>query len=224
MLKQYKNFKRDSGLKVKDTDYVFTNWDNNRVWDPNRFTAEWCTFRKENNIKKNVAVHGMRHSNATFLLSTGMPKKDVAKRLGHTPEVLDRTYTHSSEEDDEKLLAEIEKNFYNKAHEKQLLFSTSSIISVIAGYIENEYKSNNYKLLDFLSNDRVTQDNIDQYLSSCQEYLLSIYPILDIFADKNIILNEKIFNEKLENFVSFMGNEKPIVKPADALEIYNKDI
>lgn len=224
LLKQYKNFKRDSGLKVKENDYVFTNWDNNKVWDPNRFTSEWCVFRKENNIKKNVPLHGVRHSNATFLLSTGMPKKDVAKRLGHTPEVLDRTYTHSNEDDDEKLVEEIERSFYKDEHEKQVMFPTNSIISIVSGFIDNEYKNENYKLLDFLTNDRVTNDNIDNYLSTCQDYLLSIYPILDIFADKNIIPDVDTFNNKLSSFVSFMGNEQPIVKPNDALAIYNKDI
>ncbi len=40
LLTQYKNFKKDSGLRIKDSDYVFTNRDSNKVWDPNRFTAE----------------------------------------------------------------------------------------------------------------------------------------------------------------------------------------
>lgn len=224
LLKQYKNFKQDSGLRVKDTDYVFTNWDNNKVWDPNRFTSEWCTFRKEHNITKNVPLHGIRHSNATFLLSTGMPKKDVAKRLGHTPEILDRVYTHSSEEDDEKLVNEIERQFYREAHIKQVKISTASIISVIAGYVDNEYKVDNYKLLDFLSNDKVNDGNIHQYLKPCQDYLLSIYPILDIFQNENVITSEKVFRDKLGIFVSFMGYEKPVVAPDDALEIINKNI
>lgn len=41
-----------------------------------------------------------------------MPKKDVARRLGHTTEVLDRIYTHSGEEDDKKLVEKIEESFY----------------------------------------------------------------------------------------------------------------
>ena len=223
LLKQYRNFKKDSGLKVKDSDYVFTNWDSNKVWDPNRFTAEWATFRKEHNITKNVPVHGVRHSNATFLLSTGMPKKDVAKRLGHTPEVLDRVYTHSNEEDDEKLVNEIEKNFYGNTAKKEQ-FKTASIISIISGYIDNEYKKDNYALLDFITNDHVDNENIDSYLKPCQDYLLTIYPILDIFKDNKVIPNEKIFNEKLTNFVSFMGNENTINFPDEPIKKYEKQI
>jgi integrase len=224
LLKQYRNFKNDSGLRVKDTDYIFTNWDNNKVWDPNRFTAEWCTFRKEHNITKNVSLHGIRHSNATFLLSTGMPDKDVAKRLGHTLEVLGRVYTHSNEEDDKKLVAEIEKSFYGNSQKKQMQIPTASIISIIAGYVDNQYKADNYKLLDFLSSEKINSDNINNYLKPCQEYLLSIYPILDIFQNENVVPNEKVFNEKLENFVSFMGTIKPVVAPDDDLSIIHKNL
>lgn len=224
LLKQYRNFKNDSGLRVKDSDYVFTNWDSNKVWDPNRFTAEWCTFRKEHNIKKNVALHGIRHSNATFLLSTGMPDKDVAKRLGHTPEVLARVYTHSNEEDDKKLVDEIERSFYNKEQKNQVLFPTASVISIIAGYTDNAFKVDNYKLLDFLSKDRITNENINSYLKACQDYLISAYPILDIFQNENTIPNEEVFNQKLENFVSFMGKEISIVAPNVNLKDLNKNI
>lgn len=224
LLTQYRNFKKDSGLKTKDTDYVFTNWDNNKVWDPNRFTAEWCTFRKEHNITKNVPLHGIRHSNATYLLSIGVPRKDVAKRLGHSVEVLDRTYTHSSEDDDDKIVEQMENRIHTEIRKNQVQVSTASIISVIAGYIDNEYKVDNYKLLDFITGDRVDKDNLSHYLESCQNYLLSIYPVLDIFQDNNIISNEIIFKEKLENFVSFMGDTKPVLAPNDAIEIMHKNI
>lgn len=214
LLKQYKNFKKDSGLRVKDSDYVFTNWDSNKVWDPNRFTAEWNTFRKEHNIKKKVAIHGVRHSNATFLLSTGMPKKDVAKRLGHTPEVLDRTYTHSDEKDDDKIVAEIEKNFYGN---KSSSFSTYAITSIIAGYVDNEYKNENYKLLDYLTGEEINHDNLNEYLESCQNYLLDIYPILDIFKDKNIVPNEEVFRNRLANYIVFLGSSNQVAKPIEKL-------
>lgn len=222
LLRQYRNFKRDSGLKVKDDDYVFTNWNNNKIWDPNRLTSEWAAFRKEHNITKKVPVHGVRHSNATFLLSTGMPKKDVARRLGHTTEVLDRVYTHSNEDDDEKLVNEIEKGFYGNSNQKDV--PTASIISVIAGYIDNAYRKDNYALLDYITSERIDSDNIDKYLKPCQDYLVSLYPILDIFKDRNIIPNENIFNKKLNNFVSFMGNETPVDLPKDKIKEYDKQI
>ncbi len=212
LLSQYKNFKSDSGLRVKDNDYVFTNWDSNKVWDPNRFTAEWNTFRKENNIKKNVTIHGLRHSNATFLLSIGIPKKDVAKRLGHTPEVLDRVYTHSGDEEDKVMINKIEQNFYEK---KSNYFSIYSITSVIAGYIDNEYKNENYKLLDYLTEAQINQDNLAEYLEPCQNYLLQIYPILDIFKDKNIVPDENALKNRMANYVNFLGVSNQIPKPEE---------
>ena len=212
LLEQYKNFKKDSGLRVKDSDYVFTNWDSNKVWDPNRFTAEWNTFRKENNIKKNVTIHGLRHSNATFLLSIGIPKKDVAKRLGHTPEVLDRVYTHSGDEEDKVMINKIEQNFYEK---KSNYFSIYSITSVIAGYIDNEYKNENYKLLDYLTEAQINQDNLAEYLEPCQNYLLQIYPILDIFKDKNIVPDENALKNRMANYVNFLGVSNQIPKPEE---------
>lgn len=218
LLQQYKNFKRDSGLRVNDSDYVFTNWDNNKVWDPNRFTAEWRLFRKEHNITKNVPIHGLRHSNATFLLSTGMPDKDVAKRLGHTPEVLSRVYTHSNNEDDKNLVFEIEKSFYGNHEKKKLNFPTASIISVIAGYINNKYKEDNYKLLDFLSGEEINNENVEIYLDSCQKQLLNSYPVLDIFQNSNIIPNESVFYDNLDKFVDFMGKETSIAKSTNVLE------
>ena len=214
LLTQYKNFKKDSGLRVKDSDYVFTNWDSNKVWDPNRFTAEWNTFRKENNIKKKVTIHGLRHSNATFLLSIGVPKKDVAKRLGHTPEVLDRVYTHSSEEEDKKMVDKIEQNFYGN---KSSSFSTYAITSIIAGYVDNEYKNENYKLLDYLTGEEINHDNLNEYLESCQNYLLDIYPILDIFKDKNIVPNEEAFKSRIANYIGFLGSSNQVAKPIEKL-------
>ena len=165
-LVQYRNFKKDSGLKVKENDYVFTNWNDNTVWDPNRFTTEWLTFRRENNITKNVNLHGIRHSIATYLLSKGMPKKDVAKRMGHTPEVLDRVYTHSNEEDDIKLVEVIEERYNTKSLNLDQAFKVESIISIIAGYIDNEYRKENYRILDYLTNERI--DLIIKQLSEAE--------------------------------------------------------
>ncbi len=118
----------------------------------------------------------------------------------------------------------MENRSHREINKNQVQVSTASIISVIAGYIDNEYKVDNYKLLDFITGDTINKNNLNQYLEFCQNYLLSIYPILDIFQDNNIISNEIIFKEKLENFVSFMGYTKPIVAPNDALEIMHKNI
>ena len=224
LLKQYKAFKKDSGLKVKADDYVFTNWDNNTIWDPNRLTAEWRLFRKNNNITKNVPLHGLRHSNATFLLSSGMPKKDVAKRLGHTTEVLDRIYTHSGEEDDKKLVEKIEESFYGNKEKYQRKFSTNAIISVIAGYIDNENCKENYELLDYIVEERVNNENLVDYLKASQDYLISQYPILSIFNSNEIISSKEVFNERMKQFIDLVGEKLTVKLPQDKIKDYGKTI
>lgn len=211
ILNQYKTFKKDMGLKIKETDYVFTNWDSNKVLDPNRLTTDWANFRKEHGIKKKVPIHGLRHSNATFLLSTGMPDKDVAKRLGHTPEVLSRIYTHSNMEDDKKLLNVIEEKFYGNKNK----FSLESICSIISGNIDNAYESENYKLLDYLTRERIMKDDAKKYIEPCKNYLLSKFPILEIFTIDDVS-NIEIFKSKINNFKTFIG-DKPEVDPPDEL-------
>jgi len=214
MLKQYKKFKKDSGLKVRDDDYVFTNWDSNQVLDPNRLTSDWASFRRDNNIKKQVTIHGLRHSNATFLLSTGAVDKDVAKRLGHTTEVLSRIYTHSSKEDDKKLVDSLEEKFYKS---KQKEFNIYSIISIITGVVENEFKEENYRLLDYLSNDNVTSDNIDRYLIICKNYLLHLFPKLEMFNDSSLLANEELLKMKASVCEELLGSKLKIENSIDSL-------
>lgn len=216
MLKQYKTFKKDSGLKVKDDDYVFTNWDSNQVLDPNRLTADWANFRRDNNIKKQVTIHGLRHSNATFLLSTGAVDKDVAKRLGHTTEVLSRIYTHSNSEDDKKLVNSLEEKFYKT---KQKDFNIHSIISIITGTVDNEYKEENYKLLDFITNDKVTSDNIDRYLSFCKNYLLELHPKLEMFNDPTLLENKELLKIKSSICEELLGSKLEVDRNIEDLEM-----
>ena len=220
ILKQYKTFKSDMGIRVKEQDYVFTNWDSNKVLDPNRLTSEWANFRRDHGITKKVPIHGLRHSNATFLLSTGMPDKDVAKRLGHTPEVLGRIYTHSNMEDDKKLLNVLEEKFYGDKNK----FKLESICSIIAGNVNNEYESENYKLLDYLTRERVMKEDVDSYLEPCKKYLLSQFPVLEIFTYNDVTNDSKKFNEKVNDFKNFMGDKTEINPPDDIKKIERIDI
>lgn len=220
ILKQYKTFKKDMGLKVRDSDYVFTNWDSNKVLDPNRLTKDWANFRKEHGIKKKVPIHGLRHSNATFLLSTGMPDKDVAKRLGHTTEVLARTYTHSNQEDDKKLVDVLEKNFYGDMNK----FSLESICSIISGNIYNIHEDECYKLMDFLTRERVMKDDVEKYIEPCRNYLLSKFPILEIFTYTNVYNNPEEFDEKVQNFKNFIGKRPSIDPPEENILTKNINI
>lgn len=48
-----------------------------------------------------ITVHGLRHQNASYLLSKGIPLPTVSRRLGHAdPSITARIYSHVLEEDD----------------------------------------------------------------------------------------------------------------------------
>lgn len=103
------NYKNSKGI-INDDDFIFTRYDSNLLLSPNRLTSEWAKFRKDNNIR-NVDLHGLRHSHATFLLSLNFSFKDVARRMGHSIESLMRVYAHSGEIDDDKIVIFLEKEF-----------------------------------------------------------------------------------------------------------------
>ena len=153
-----------------------------------------------------------------------MPKKDVARRLGHTTEVLDRIYTHSGEEDDKKLVEKIEESFYGNKEKYQRKFSTNAIISVIAGYIDNENCKEIYELLDYIVEERVNNENLVDYLKASQDYLISQYTILSIFNSNEIISSKEVFNERMKQFIDLVGEKLTVKLPQDKIKYYGKTI
>jgi Site-specific recombinase XerD len=58
---------------------------------PTQRWKDWC----EKNGFRYVTLHGLRHTNATYLLGQGASIKDIQHRLRHsTPQVTSQTYTH----------------------------------------------------------------------------------------------------------------------------------
>ena len=51
-------------------------------------------FIKKCERQKRITPHGFRHSHASFLINLGLDVRDVAARLGDTPEVIEKTYYH----------------------------------------------------------------------------------------------------------------------------------
>lgn len=52
--------------------------------------------------------YALRHSNASMLLSAGVPVGEVARRLGHTPDVLLKVYAHAMQSDEATANARID--------------------------------------------------------------------------------------------------------------------
>ena len=81
-----------------DNNFVFVNDKGRRKGlrlNPTSVTAWFKRFRKSINLPDEVPLHGLRHTNATLLISQGINVKSVSSRLGHssTSITLD-TYAH----------------------------------------------------------------------------------------------------------------------------------
>jgi integrase/recombinase XerD len=59
-----------------------------------QFYQRLAQMKKRAMIKKNVTLHGLRHSIATHLLQSGMDIEEIAKFLGHSSLASTQIYTH----------------------------------------------------------------------------------------------------------------------------------
>lgn len=85
--------------KWQETDFVFKDEVGN-YFNPNRLTRQWKTFIKKHNLK-DIRLHDLRHTSATYLLSHNTPVATVSRRLGHSNiSTTFNTYTHSINKDD----------------------------------------------------------------------------------------------------------------------------
>lgn len=96
ILLNYKKWKESIYKKISYTpknNLIFTNIEENFL-DPNNITSWLRKFVKKYNLPK-VSIHGLRHTNATLLISQGLDVKSVSNRLGHanTTTTLN-TYVH----------------------------------------------------------------------------------------------------------------------------------
>ena len=70
------------GDKWIDSRKVFTAW-NGRPINPCKVTSWFYHFVTKNDLPY-VSIHGLRHTSATILISSGIPITATSKRLGHT--------------------------------------------------------------------------------------------------------------------------------------------
>lgn len=73
--------------KGSDKDFIFVNNRGRRKglrMNPNSVTAWFREFRKKINLPQDVPLHGLRHTNATLLITKGINVKNVSTRLGHS--------------------------------------------------------------------------------------------------------------------------------------------
>lgn len=76
---------------------------------PDWLTREWKKFLKKNDLRE-LVLHSLRHTHATYLLSLGIPISTISKKLGHSDAYTTlKYYTGAVESDDKKSVEELEK-------------------------------------------------------------------------------------------------------------------
>lgn len=233
LLEEYRNEQIKFGYECNDNAYIFTKLDKSYgAYNPNYLTEEWSKFIEKFELK-DITIHDIRHSHATYLLSMGVPVQDVSRRLGHSEAATTlKIYTHSNLAQDKKITQLMEDTFYKDYNNKGLVYDSEKtkkdfevIIKILTGrYNDNDFESI-CKFLEYITNESITYDNFDSAIDLCRTYLKDEY---NYFKKMEIFLND-LPNEQMLNFIDFVVqsnsniiNVDPIVdveKYIDKLEL-----
>ncbi|MBS4535182.1 site-specific integrase [Clostridium sp. D2Q-14] len=95
----------------KESEYVFVEPNGDRM-NPNNFSKRFNYFVNRNGFK-GLRVHDLRHTNATIMLSSGVPAKVASKRLGHSniSTTMD-IYSHVLDDLNEEATQKIEEKMF----------------------------------------------------------------------------------------------------------------
>lgn len=70
------------GNNEHEEDFVFTQKDGKAIY-PKTISKQFQKIIKRNNLKK-ITFHGLRHTNTTMLISSGINVRSISNRLGHS--------------------------------------------------------------------------------------------------------------------------------------------
>ncbi len=98
LLAEYRKWQNKEAVKQGDkwidSGKTFTAW-NGKAINPGTVTSWFHKFVFENNLPY-ISIHGLRHTNASIMISSGVPITTTAKRLGHsTSATTSRVYAHA---------------------------------------------------------------------------------------------------------------------------------
>ncbi|MHC1695849.1 MAG: tyrosine recombinase XerC [Eubacteriales bacterium] len=98
ILNEYKAWQDSERSKLEDRwigdDRLFTTWDGGPI-HPDTLSDWFSAFVKKKDLP-DVTIHSLRHTNATLLISGGVPLKVVADMLGHAqPTTTANIYSHT---------------------------------------------------------------------------------------------------------------------------------
>lgn len=94
--KEYQNYTKELlANKWEGSEYVFTN-DFGTALHPDSISQWFSRFIKRKELK-HITFHGLRHTSATLLLSSGVDIETVSRILGHSSSVVtSQVYLHSA--------------------------------------------------------------------------------------------------------------------------------
>lgn len=89
------------GRHSKDEDFIFISHQSGEPIGDNTINASFHRVTKKAELK-DITPHGLRHTHATILISQRIPIKTISDRLGNTPEMVLKVYSHSFKELEEE--------------------------------------------------------------------------------------------------------------------------
>lgn len=114
-LRQHQRMVDDSKYKGdKNTPFLFPSRDGG-FFKESAFSSRWQRFRDSNELDKNTFwPYVFRHTMCTNLMKAGQPIKNVQKIMGdNTLDIVIGTYTHVTQNDMDKSIAEIHTQYLN---------------------------------------------------------------------------------------------------------------
>ena len=205
-LKNYYKFKKSMGYEINEEDFIFTNIENfDTIVDPNKLSEQWRNFKKQYNIK-NVDLHRIRHSVAKILEDNGIPKKDIAKMIGNTERVLEMYYTHVDKENLKKMRNTIDYELFNEVNSVEL--NIELVTKILNDYPFNNLSNDDLIKLDYICEEKITNDNFTKNLKLIKQAILIENPKLNYFIDDDY---ERL-ETKIETFNFFYKDEKILIK------------
>lgn len=78
----YREQAKVNNTPYQSIDWVFTTWNGMPIF-PDTITIQFKNFTKRNNLPY-VGIHGLRHTNATLQIASGINLRTVSSRLGHS--------------------------------------------------------------------------------------------------------------------------------------------
>jgi integrase len=117
LLKKHRLSQKENKLKLgdayKDNDLVCCYADGS-LYQPKNFSKKFAWFLKSKGLK-HIRLHDLRHSNATLMLTYGIPAKVASERLGHSSIgiTLD-LYSHVTSSMQKEVSDKIENGIFNR--------------------------------------------------------------------------------------------------------------